>query len=566
MKRMKKVLILLTLLLMTSGTMTVCADTAVRFNKTNSIALKKKKSRKGKLSGLTKKQKKKNWSFSSSDNSIAKVKRNGKYGYIITAGKKKDGYAVIQAKEGKTIVFLLVKVGAGTYISNRTRQKVATALKAMGNSRKMHNAWNILNSGTGTTATDNPAGIENTVETDNTTEKEKDDFYDQHPGWFEVPASYGAVDNRIVFPPEKILGKDKNGFDYGSVRTYNNEYYAYIGRDRNGNIIKAARDPISFSLEAVSYMDEIYNQFDNGYYKSLAGTNTFFSDQPVYIKIKTTGSLDTEGDLVLHEVTARTEAIQGELSYCFIPNNQYDPTSIGFNNNLTGSGLYRKLSDGYLYEPGSSSTSAAIRLSVTIDGVTKTIDYRVMEVVEAFNKWYSDKLDSISGAQALARYSGTEVYNEVPEELKIIAGKVNTVSEEIRFCAVSEDRHVLQSVPAWIMGHPSMSGKYDCFRTATAWCTINRGYVNIMKNLICEKYGLQTVTTYDLYDLDSVKKIYPQVTGNRYYYARLIVKANEETPSPCWIRYDNGMGNGHDWNEWTLYYKNIELLSIANMI
>lgn len=118
-KIMAMIILALTIVLTTSVT-----QATPKFNKTNTISIKKKKAKKGKLKGLSKAQKKKNWKFSSSDKSVVKVKRSGKYGYKITA-KKKDGYAVIRAKQGKNAVYLLVKVGKGSKTQNATTKNWA---------------------------------------------------------------------------------------------------------------------------------------------------------------------------------------------------------------------------------------------------------------------------------------------------------------------------------------------------------------------------------------------------------------------------------------------------------
>ena len=97
-------------------TLTVSAEPM--FSKTNIFSLKTGTSRSGKLKGLTKKQKKKKWQFTSSDKTVAAVTRKGKYGYRITADSKKEGCAVIRAARGKAAVYLLVRVGSGTAAPN----------------------------------------------------------------------------------------------------------------------------------------------------------------------------------------------------------------------------------------------------------------------------------------------------------------------------------------------------------------------------------------------------------------------------------------------------------------
>jgi len=110
-KRFRKTVVFLAVIasLMMGITMTATAGTP-KFNKT-SVSVKKKKKVKLSMKSLSKKQKKKKWSFSTSDKSVATVKRSGKTACKVTG--KKDGYAVIRAKQGKVVAYALVKVGKG---------------------------------------------------------------------------------------------------------------------------------------------------------------------------------------------------------------------------------------------------------------------------------------------------------------------------------------------------------------------------------------------------------------------------------------------------------------------
>jgi len=114
----------LLLMLIILFSMSTAVLASPKFNKTNTISVNRGKKKTGKLKSLSKKQKKKNWRFVSSDTSVAKVKGTGKYGYKITA-KKKDGYAIIRASQGKAKVYLLVKVGKGSKTQNSTTKNWA---------------------------------------------------------------------------------------------------------------------------------------------------------------------------------------------------------------------------------------------------------------------------------------------------------------------------------------------------------------------------------------------------------------------------------------------------------
>lgn len=118
MKRLRYSILVCVMIAMVFGTALVVEASAPRFSRTE-ITLKKKKKKKLKLVRLSKKQKKKKWKFTSSDKAIAKVKRSGKSSCVITA-KKKNGFAIIQAQQGSTKVYTVVKVGTGSTTQNRT--------------------------------------------------------------------------------------------------------------------------------------------------------------------------------------------------------------------------------------------------------------------------------------------------------------------------------------------------------------------------------------------------------------------------------------------------------------
>ena len=119
MKRLRySILVFMIMIAMVFGTASIAEASAPRFSRTE-IKLKKKKKKKLKIVGINKKQKKKKWKFTSSDKTIVKVKRSGKSSCLITA-KKKNGFAIIQAQQGSTKVYTVVKVGTGSTTQSRT--------------------------------------------------------------------------------------------------------------------------------------------------------------------------------------------------------------------------------------------------------------------------------------------------------------------------------------------------------------------------------------------------------------------------------------------------------------
>ncbi len=125
-RNIKRIIIIFLFVLFTSGAITSVTYADPKFNKA-SVKMKKNKRAKLKLKGLSSKQKKRRWSFTSSDKSVVTVKRTSKTSCRITT-KKKNGYAVVRAKQGHVVTYMLVQVGNGgkpTY--TRTTKKWAAA-------------------------------------------------------------------------------------------------------------------------------------------------------------------------------------------------------------------------------------------------------------------------------------------------------------------------------------------------------------------------------------------------------------------------------------------------------
>lgn len=127
MKKTRTGIILLIMIFVILTVVPLTASAVPRFSK-RTVSIKKKKSVKLSLKSLSKKQKKKKWGFSSSDRTVATVKRASKTSCIIEA--KKDGYVMIRARQGKTVAYVPVKVGKG---SKRTAGKTKVWAKKAAN-------------------------------------------------------------------------------------------------------------------------------------------------------------------------------------------------------------------------------------------------------------------------------------------------------------------------------------------------------------------------------------------------------------------------------------------------
>lgn len=110
MKRTRRIVVLMMVVFALFMGVGITANASPKFNK-KSVSVKKKKTTKLTVTGLSKKQKKKKWKFSTSDKTVATVKRKSKK--VCKIAGKKDGYAVIKAVQGKSVVYALVKVGKG---------------------------------------------------------------------------------------------------------------------------------------------------------------------------------------------------------------------------------------------------------------------------------------------------------------------------------------------------------------------------------------------------------------------------------------------------------------------
>ena len=477
MKAIKKTLIMMVLALAVFCTMTITAHADVSFNSTNYIALKKNKKKSAKLKGLTKQQKKKNWKFSSSDTSVAKVKRSGKYGYKITAAKKKDGYAVIRAAfPGGTETYLLVKVGTGKNINSKTRTWATNIRSSYKAGSAAYRAWTLPGMSTGNgsngsnTGSGSSSGSTGNTGTSTSTSTTTD-WYATHPQYTNVAAAYGARDNKMVpIASTTVVGTDKNGYGYDSNGN--------IGTDRDGKKLKAIIDPITFSLEVVPYMDTYYRSFDNGYFNgnggpNYVGKNVIFTKgvgythaMPALIKIKTSGSLDTQALKNLHGASVSQSFIDGNWkgqSTAMGSNYTQFAEVIGENPTIINYGLTsRKINGGYLAVIGSDEKYGTYRYSVTIDGVTKSVDIKIVDHRTEWQNWYIHKYDTLSQAEVTsrmntARTGGIAVTDNWPDivlETCVRIGMMNQLLPEVLVYKkngnISDDNYVLSGIPSFI--------------------------------------------------------------------------------------------------------------------
>jgi hypothetical protein len=411
------------MLVMTTAT-AMTASAGVNFNSTNYIALKRNKKKSAKLKGLTKKQKKKKWTFKSSDTSIVKVKRSGKYGYKLTANKKKDGYAVIRATQSKTAIYLLVKVGKGSTSTNGTTRAWASYGRShYRQGTSAYNTWNkVVNPNSGGNSSSGSTGSGSTGSgSSGSTGSGSTDWYATHPQYTNVLAVYGARDNKMVpTPATSVVGKDQNGYGYDTN--------GIIGTDRNGKKIKGIVPRVTtLEVSTVNYMDEFYNRFDNGYYKSYAGKNILIGRQPAFVHIKL---LDANGKVVRLDTQA-----QKNLHGYIVNTSSTGSGRAGLMDNLVGvvkvsnSDIVNfggTVSDGYIMTlTGVVGGSGTTTITVNVDGLSKSVTVTWKDYISEWKRFYLDKINQIEAEPGFTSYTrfnqrftvGGETLN-APENVK----------------------------------------------------------------------------------------------------------------------------------------------------
>ena len=512
MKTIKKALIVLILAMTVIGTMTVTAHADISFNSTNTISLKLKKKKSGKLKGLTKAQKKKNWKFSSSDTSVAKVKRSGKYGYKITAAKKKDGYAVIRAAfPGGTETYLLVKVGTGKNINSKTRTWATNIRSSYKAGSAAYRAWTLpgMSTGTGSNGSNTGSGSSTSTSTNTgTNTNTTTDWYATHPQYTNVAAAYGARDNKMVpIASTTVVGTDKNGYGYDSNGN--------IGTDRDGKKLKAIIDPITFSLEVVPWVDNYLRSFDSGYYTGNGGPNyigknvifTSYSYCPStkgFIKIKTSAPIDSQALKSLHGVTVTEGFIdgnyKGKATSDATPLGNVDCTAVlGENPTSISNGLTPwKLKDGrYLgVVSAGEGYSGTYRYSVTIDGVTKYVDFKIVDHKVEWKNWVKYKDSCFTNAQVQSEMARVRaeggICQDYPDNVLEGVVRISNLNKNLFtrngggwLRLYKSGNSILRSIPAFI-AETTMSES----DLVLPGCLMGMSYSCIASEVLQEKYNI----------------------------------------------------------------------------
>jgi len=493
-RKIRLVLLLLTIAFATFGAVTVNA--APNYNSTNTINLKLKKKKSAKLKGLTKEQKKKKWTFKSSDTSIVKVKRSGKYGYKLTANKKKDGYAVIRATQSKTAIYLLVKVGKGSTSTNGTTRAWASYGRShYRQGTSAYNTWNKVvnpNSGGngGNTTSGSSGGSSGSGSSGST---ETTDWYATHPQYTNVLAVYGARDNKMVpTPATSVVGKDQNGYGYDSN--------GIIGTDRDGKKIKGIIPPITFTIETVPWFDQYLKSFDNGYYTgnggpNYIGKNVLFNAYGLstategFVKITTSAPIDNATMKTLHGVKITQGFIDGNWKgqSAQVGANYTDLTSALGAQPSGCSGLTNmKLNGSYYATIGSVSAYGTYRYSVTIDGVTKSVDFKIVDHATEFMNWFYHRYTSIPQAQVDAIKSQSTFPDAVAEAVARISILCGPISQpKLHAYTYANNKNILSGIPSFMAEHVLPKGTFD-----SPGCSLAQAYSNSASRILQQNINI----------------------------------------------------------------------------
>lgn len=501
-RKIRLVLLFLTIAFATFGAVT--ANAAPNFNSSNTVSLKKNKKKSAKLKGLTKKQKKKKWTFKSSDTSIVKVKRSGKYGYKLTANKKKDGYAVIRATQSKTAIYLLVKVGKGSTSTNgTTRAWAAYGRSAFRQGTSAYNTWNkVVNPNSGGNGGNGGNGSTGSGSTGSgstgSTGSGSTDWYATHPQYTNVHAVYGARDNKMVpTPATSVVGKDQNGYGYDTN--------GIIGTDRNGKKIKGIIPPITFTIETIPWFDQYLKSFDNGYYTgnggpNYIGKNVLFTDCGLsystlgLVKITTSAPIDNASTKALHGVKITQSFIDGSSKGLGAYGTDYEDLSpaLGGQPSWCNGLTTMKLNGSYYATVGSTSAHGTYRYSVTIDGVTKSVDFKIVDHVAEFKNWYIHKYDSIPQAEITAKIESLEKLGiSRPAAVADASARINYLhgpEGTPKMCAYTYkvDSNILRGIPSFIAT--------DVFKGTgnlkTPGCSLAVAYSNYASDAIKEHHDI----------------------------------------------------------------------------
>jgi hypothetical protein len=471
---------------------TTTAFAAPSFNSSNTLSLKKKKKKSAKLKGLTKKQKKKKWTFKSSDTSIAKVKRKGKYGYKITANKKKDGYTVIRATQSNTAIYLLVKVGKGGAPNATTRSWASTARSRYKKGTQAYNTWdsvvNYLKPNNHTNS--NPTN--HTTPTNPTTPTKP--VKDPYAGYTTVPAEYSAENNKVkLIDPKYSVGKDKNGYNY---RVYTSSG-AVIGTDKTGKNIKAipAQKVKTIEISTVNYMDPFYKTFNDGYYASWVGKNIYMTKQLIFVHIKMLDvnnkvvKIDSNADKALHGYKFSNDAY-----YQLGANEVVGVVALSSGDTFKG-----YLSDNSFIYQIYETTAKTTTVTVTADGVTKSLPITIKDRDTEYKNYYKHELSKYTNTQAKstfdAWYATNDYTTEIPDTIKIAIGKDMLYYRSHTGIPNKDDNgrpgkgyyNVYQDTPWWITNTAAP------YYQGTGTCETDAHFTEIVIQALDELYNLKAI-------------------------------------------------------------------------
>ena len=436
MKTLRKIFIILTLALAMLGTIPVQASP--RFNKVAVNIKKPKKNKKKtvtiKLTNLTKQQKKKKWTFTSSDKSVVTVKRNGKNNCKVTA-KSKDGYAVIRAQQGADVCYALVRVGVGS--ENYTP---ATRVWA-------ETAGFTLPGMEGKSTNNKKSNTSNTKKTNNTGKKD--------------------LDGKTIY---------KFGVNY------------IIGMTDGGVYVKPRMEQIAFSVEIVDYMKKI-------------GCEGFYTEQPIYIHIITKADLTNKEIREMYGIKETVSGVFLNLGYRTNLDTggqnttMYGVVSASSKISMNDGTYLLKVSDGYVTIPKGSSVAGTYKYSLTIGGVTKSVEVVIKDRETEFKKYFKGILSHFTNAQAINKFKEQfpdKDISTIPENVVIAIGMSELYYVNYKGIPNADGngislkgfRNVFEYTPWWLTNDKAV------YLRGTGTCATIARYSTLIMDILNETYNL----------------------------------------------------------------------------
>ena len=460
MKNLKRFLIILSFVLVVFGAMTVNA--APKFEKTSvTIAKSTKKSTKTKtikLKGLTKAQQKKQWKFATSDSTVATVKKASKTSCKITA-KKKNGYAIIKGYYGNVICYICVKVGSGSSKSTATTEawakKAGVTLPGM--------------------KTNNTPGKTNTTTTTTT------------PKPTRTPIGYTS--DGTPYYMDKVVGATDTGkkdLDGHTIYKFGTQYI--IGMTDKGVYVKPRMEQIDFSVEVVDYMKKI-------------GCDGFYTEQPIYIHIITKADLTNKE---IREMYGIKETISGvSLNLGYRTNldtggqntTMYGVVSASSKISMNDGTYLLKVSDGYVTIPKGSSVAGTYKYSLTIGGVTKSVEVVIKDRETEFKKYFKGILSHFTNAQAINKFKEQfpdKDISTIPENVVIAIGMSELYYVNYKGIPNADGngislkgfRNVFEYTPWWLTNDKAV------YLRGTGTCATIARYSTLIMDILNETYNL----------------------------------------------------------------------------